>query len=104
MSYIRVEVVRWVDAEWPGWMEVHLREADGSTATIVEKVPVLLWDELPATELGLPAQIDIPCDVLEREQDVVGRAYALVRLRFRIEAQGGRNTFRLPGGDVTGSR
>ncbi|HEY0533964.1 MAG TPA: hypothetical protein VGD29_20450 [Actinoplanes sp.] len=104
MNYVKVEVVRWVDAEWPGWIEVHLREADGTTTAIIEKVPVLLSDERPATEPEIPSQIDIPCDVLERDQDAAGCTSVLVRLHFHIQDQRGRSVFRVPESDVTGTR
>ena len=71
VNYVKVEAVRWVDAEWPGWIEVHLREADGTTTAIIEKVPVLLSDELPAAEPEIPSQIDIPCDVLEQTRTLL---------------------------------
>ena len=102
--YIKVEVVRWVDDEWPGWIEAHLREADGTRAVIVEKVPILLSDEPPATEPGIPSRIDIPCDVLERDQDAAGYASVLVRLRSHVQDQHGRSVFRVPESDVTGSQ
>ncbi|BCY11098.1 hypothetical protein L3i22_061860 [Actinoplanes sp. L3-i22] len=104
VNYVKVEFVRWVDAEWPGWIEVHLREADGTTTAIIEKVPVLLSDELPATEPEIPSQIDVPCDVLERDQDAAGSASVLVRLHFHIQDQRGRGVFRVPESDVTGPR
>jgi hypothetical protein len=104
VNYVKVEAARWVDAEWPGWIEVQLREADGTTTAIIEKVPVLLSDEGPATEPEIPSQIDIPCDVLERDQDAAGRMSVLVRLHFHIQDQHGRSVFRVPESDVAGPR
>ena len=102
VNYVKVEVVRWVDAEWPGCIEAHLREADGTTAAIIEKVPVLISDELPAAGPGIPSQVDIPCDVLERDQDAAGCTTVLVRLHFHIQDQRGRSVFRVPECDLTG--
>ncbi|MEU8659835.1 hypothetical protein [Actinoplanes philippinensis] len=104
MNHIKVEVVGRVDADWPSWIEVRLREADGNTTAIIEKVPVLLSDELPATEPEIHSHIYIPCDVLEREQDAAGRVSVLVRLHFHIQDQRGRSVFRVPECDVTGPR
>ncbi len=83
---------------------MHLREADGTTTAIIEKVPVLLSDERPATDLEIPSGIDIPCDVLEQGQDAAGSTSVLVRLHFHIQDQHGRGVFRVPEGDVTGPR
>ncbi|WP_203779712.1 hypothetical protein, partial [Actinoplanes philippinensis] len=104
MNYVKVEFVRWVDAEWPGQIEVQLREADGTTTAIIEKVPVLLSDELSAIEPEIPSQIDVPCDVLERDQDAADCTSVLVRLHFHIQDQRGRSVFRVPAGDVNGPR
>ncbi|MEV4282430.1 hypothetical protein [Actinoplanes xinjiangensis] len=65
-------------------------------------MPVLLPDERPATEPELPSQIEIPCDVLERDRDAAGCASVLVRLHFRIQDQRGRSVFRMLETDVTG--
>lgn len=104
VNYVKVEVAGWADTEWPGWIEVHLREADGSTTAIIEKVPVLFSDVLPATEPEIHSQIDIPCDVLERDQDPADRTTVLVRLHFHIQDQRGRSVFRVAESDVTGPR
>jgi hypothetical protein len=104
VNYVDVEAARWVDTEWPGWIEVHLREADGTTTAIIEKVPVLLSDEGPATEPEIPSQIDIPCDVLGRDQDAAGCTSVLVRLHVHIRDRHGRSVFRVPDSDVTGPR
>jgi hypothetical protein len=84
---------------------VHLREADGGgTTAIIEKVPVLLADGRVTTDLEIPSQIDIPCDVLEREQGIAADASALVRLHFNIEDQRGRSVFRVSERDVINYR
>jgi hypothetical protein len=40
VHYVHAEAVRWVDLEWPGWIEVHLREADGTVASLVDKAAI----------------------------------------------------------------
>jgi len=37
VNYVRLEIVRWVDAESSGRIEVYLREADGTMTAIIEK-------------------------------------------------------------------
>jgi hypothetical protein len=36
---LRCEAVAWVDTEWPGWIRVHLEDADGRAWYLVDKVP-----------------------------------------------------------------
>jgi hypothetical protein len=92
MEYVRAEAVRWVDREWPGWVEVQIAQADGTVAVVVEKVPVLgLGDRLaPGTEF--PVEIELPCDVLRREVDESGHRSAVLVLRHGAEDQAGRST------------
>ncbi|WP_433365105.1 hypothetical protein ACQPZX_35190 [Actinoplanes sp. CA-142083] len=64
MHYVRAEAVRWIDIDWPGWVEVHLHESDGTVAVLVDEVPI--FDDSDRLAPGtLPVEVEIPCDVLE---------------------------------------
>jgi hypothetical protein len=93
MHYVRAEAVRWVDTKWPGWVEVHLRESDGTVVSLVDKVPI--FDDGDRLILGttLPTEVEIPCEVLERAVDRAGSRSSLVRLGSNVEDQRGRATF-----------
>jgi hypothetical protein len=95
VHYVCAEAIRWVDIEWPGWAEVHLRESDGTVVSMVDKVPVLDDGNRLRLETQLPVDIEIPCEVLERMVDLAGNRSSLVRLRSNIEDQRGRTTFRV---------
>lgn len=53
VEYVRGRVVRWVEVDFPGWVEVEIVEADGNRAALVDKVPVFYADS------GLTP--DVPC-------------------------------------------
>jgi hypothetical protein len=93
VHYVHAEAVRWIDIEWPGWVVVHLRESDGLVICLVDKVPI--FDDGDRLTLGttLPADVEIPCDVLEQAVDRAGNRSWLVRLRSNVEDQHGRTTF-----------
>jgi hypothetical protein len=95
MDFVRVEVTRWSDVEFPGWVEVELRESDGAVATLIDKVPVFDAGDRLAVGVELPVGLEVPCDVLDWEVDKAGNAVAVVRLHFSITDQRGRSTFRV---------
>lgn len=46
MARVRTTAVRWVSYEpIPGWLEVHLRLADGSVARLFDKPPIFVADD-----------------------------------------------------------
>ncbi|MGH3926263.1 MAG: hypothetical protein ACRDTT_25935 [Pseudonocardiaceae bacterium] len=40
MAYLTATAIRWVDDDFPGWVEVELVEADGPVITLADKAPV----------------------------------------------------------------
>jgi hypothetical protein len=95
VHFVRADAVRWVDLEWPGWVEVQLRESDGAVVSLVDKVPIFDQTDRLAAGTTLPVDVEVPCDVLERAVDAAGNWSCLVRLRYDVEDQGGRTTFRV---------
>lgn len=93
MDYLRAEAVRWVDLEWPGWVEVQFRESDGAVVSLVDKAPIFDASGRLAQGAELPAEVEIPCEVLEQATDRVGNRSSLVRLGSDVEDQNGRRTF-----------
>jgi hypothetical protein len=90
MDCVRAEVVGWVDEDWPGWVEVHLNEADGTVVSLIDKVPVLDCEGRLAPGIDLPAELEIPCDVLDLAVDQAGIRSAIIRLHFNIGDRNGR--------------
>jgi hypothetical protein len=95
MYLVRAEAVRWSDNHFPGWVEVQLRESDGSVATLIDKIPVFFPDDGVAVGTDLPIDVDIPCDVIAREVDRAGKCSAVVRLLAGVAGGRGRATFRV---------
>jgi hypothetical protein len=90
---VRAVAVAVRDDDFPGWLEVHIRSWDGSVITLVDKSPVFGVD--PGTPV--PFALTVGCDVLERHGD----GSASVRLHHAIEDTAGRDTFRVPTGDLS---
>jgi hypothetical protein len=93
MHYLRAEAVRWVDLEWPGWVEVQFRKWDGEVVSLVDKAPIFDAGGHLVPGSVLPAEAEISCEVLEQAADRVGNQSWLVRLGYDVEDQSGRRTF-----------
>ena len=63
MPTVAVEIARFVDASFPGWVEFVLLDARGAKWTFVDKVPVITREDLTeASKYPRPATIE--CEVV----------------------------------------
>jgi hypothetical protein len=69
---LRVQIVRYVDDHFPGFVECELLDAGGHLHTFIEKGPVVS-DEWPGPEDPYPKSGVIRCEILERPHDPDGR-------------------------------
>ena len=100
--YVRVTVVRWVDLEFPGWVEAQFCEADGTVVSLVDKALIFDGGDLLAPGAALPLVLDVPGDVLARDIDAAGLRVASVRLRSGLEEPTGRDVFKIRESDLIG--
>src|SRR4051812_41976700 len=66
IHYVRAVAVRWVGVEWPGWVEVHFGESDGTVVSLADKVPIFDAGDRLAVGAVLPMELTILWEVLER--------------------------------------
>lgn len=99
-SYVRVAAVRWIDDAFPRWVEVHLRESDGTVAVLVDKSPVFDPGERLVPVAEFPVELAIPCEVLHRVVGEGGDRSSVIRLKLGIEDTAGRGTFCVDDGDL----
>jgi hypothetical protein len=94
IASVAVEITRFVDASFPGWVEVVLHDASGSKWTFVEKVPVVSTENLCETS-EYPRAALIECEVVP--DPAVSEAAGLVRIDtsrpWGIETKDGTSTF-----------
>ena len=102
MHDIKVQIVRYVDDNQPGWVECELFDADGRRHLFIEKVPVLTLDDLrPDSKYPVPGIIR--CEVLRNYRDEGGRELVHVRTEkpWGIESTEGLSEFILPASVLT---
>ncbi|WP_326557280.1 hypothetical protein [Micromonospora sp. NBC_01796] len=74
---------------------------DGTVVSLIDKVPVLDCDGRLAPGIDLPAELEIPCDVLDWSVDQAGRRSAIIRLHSNVEDRNGRTVFNVEASTLT---
>jgi hypothetical protein len=87
MPAVSVQITRYVDDHFPGFVECVLVDAFGTTHTFVEKAPVVSSESLSAAST-YPCNGEIECEVCREWQDAAGLAFSIVRIeiRWRVES------------------
>lgn len=95
VAYVRGRAVRWVDDDWPGWVEVQFVAADGTTVRVIDKMPIFDGGEGLVPGTPLPVPVRVAADVLTWEPGPEDRRVAVVALRHHVQDEAGRSTFRV---------
>jgi hypothetical protein len=96
MVGVRVQIVRFVDGAFPGFVERELVDAHGRVWSFVEKGPVVTADYLTARD-SYPRPGVIACEVLGR----TGRTVRIDTARpWCVESAEGETRFEVPQGAV----
>jgi hypothetical protein len=72
MYNLAVEIVRFTDGHFPGWVACEFADAEGRRHTLVDKVPIFTVEPLDATS-RYPQPGSLGCEVLSRSEDDKGR-------------------------------
>jgi hypothetical protein len=102
MYSVAIQVIRFVDAAFPGWVECELVDAEGRRHVIKDKVPMFTVEELDA-DSRYPAEGCVPCEVLERYKDRAGQELARITTKepYGIESSEGLTEFIVPASCIT---
>ena len=99
MQNVSLQIVRFVDGSFPGWVECELTDAAGRRHIIRDKVPMFTTEPLDA-ESSYPTTGEMECEVVQRFQDESGQEWVRVRLRG-LESVEGVNEFTVAASLVT---
>jgi hypothetical protein len=94
MHFISAQIVRFVDSDFPGWVECEFVDVNGRRHTVKDKVPIFTAEMLDA-ESNYPVPGLVACEVLRRFQDDQGRELARVSTEepYGIESAEGLSEF-----------
>lgn len=86
MVKVRASAVRWDSDEFPGWVDVVLRDGSGRHHRITEKVPVVAPDLTASSSFPVEIWIDADVSVVDGDQ-------VWVTLRHHVESVEGARPF-----------
>jgi hypothetical protein len=100
MPSLRVQIVRFVDEDQPGWVESQFRDAQGEVHSIIDKVPMFtsaaLW---PDSDYPQPGWIE--CRVLERIQAPIVNLARISIEPYHVELTDERSEFVIVEADLS---
>ena len=86
MQNVSVQIVRFVDSDFPGWVECELIDAAGRCHILRDKVPIFTNEVLQANS-KYPTPGIAPCEVLQRYQNEAGQEVARISTLRPIEIE-----------------
>jgi hypothetical protein len=104
MQNLAVQIVRFVDSRFPGWVECELVDAAGHRHIFKDKVPIFTVEDLDANS-KYPTPGVVSCEVVEHYKNEKGQE--LVRVRtvkpYGIESTKGVSDFIVSATQITSS-
>jgi hypothetical protein len=94
MHIISVQIVRFTDASFPGWVESVLRDAFGREWLLADKVPIFTSAPLDAAS-SFPQPGVVACEIFREWTDECGRRRCIISTErpWGIEATSGETQF-----------
>jgi len=94
MHFISVQIVRFVDSAFPGWVECEFVDAEGRQHIFKDKIPIFTVELLDA-DSKYPAPGVVACEILEQFKDEERRELTRVSTRspWDIESSEGLSEF-----------
>jgi hypothetical protein len=101
MHFLAVEIVKFVDAHQPGFVECQLVDAENHRHSLIDKVPICSFEDLDASS-AYPRAGSLQCKVLARWKDDGGRELVRVSLApDGVESTEGLSEFVVLGDQLT---
>jgi hypothetical protein len=103
MPALTVQIIRFVDGHFPGFVECVFEDADGATHVFVEKVPVVSRQELLATT-SYPRAGTLDCERESVWKDAAGRSLARINTGrpWGVTSSSGETRFVVLASQLTG--
>jgi hypothetical protein len=92
MMCLAVQIVRFVDGHFPGFVECEFKDAEGLSHIFVDKVPIVTAELLDGTS-SYPQAGAVPCEVVARWADAKGRELVRISLKHGITTSDGKFEF-----------
>ena len=95
MTIIRIPIVRWVDNQFPGWVECLLTDASGRQWSIIDKLPIFSEDMDIGEDSKYPQPGILPCEVADEKIVPQGRKVVVINTEkpWGVESIDGNTIF-----------
>ena len=102
MHELQLQIVRFVDDGFPGWVECELIDAYGNHHMFRDKYPIFTT-ELPDADSHYPVNGFVRCEILDRYRDENGQELVRINTRspWSVESQDGTSEFVVRANSVT---
>jgi len=102
MHTISIQIVRFTDASFPGWVECVLRDASGREWLLADKLPVFTDATLDA-DSSYPQPGVVACEIVREWTDEHGRKRCTISTErpWGVEAKGGETQFEVFSDQIT---
>ncbi|HEV8487968.1 MAG TPA: hypothetical protein VGV87_30895 [Blastocatellia bacterium] len=103
MPELTVDIIRYVDAAQPGWVECRLIDAWGKQHSVIDKVPIFTAGDLTETS-AYPQPGIIACAIVRCWQDPQGRKIVTIDTNtpWGVESSTGQTQFDVLAAELTG--
>jgi hypothetical protein len=94
IAVLKVEIARFVDDHFPGFVECRVVDASGQERFIIDKVPLVTSEGLDADSV-YPQPGTLPCQVVAKQQDDAGREVFTIDIEhpWHVETTTGETRF-----------
>jgi hypothetical protein len=93
--YVLATAVRWVDEEWPGWIEVQIVVDGGMIVSLIDKIPIFTDSDQIVPGTPFPVPVRVACDLVGWDPGPEERSMAVIALRHQVQDDVGRSNFRV---------
>jgi len=87
MTYLRLDIIGFVDESFPGFIRCAFADADGNRHTFIEKIPVVTTENLWSDSV-YPQQGTVPCEKVERLEGGSGLARITIGVGDSLDSPG----------------
>ena len=102
MPFVSVQIVRFADAAFPGWVACVLRDASGRTWEFIDKVPVFTSASLDEFSV-YPQPGVVACEIVGQRADEHGRLLCTINTEqpWHVIEAGGQTQFEVSADQLT---
>jgi len=77
LAFVRMQAVRWVSDDFPGWVEVELIDRNGKRWTFIDKASIFDQHNVLSSSTAYPMDLRVACRVQQVVKDSADTMYVI---------------------------